>query len=116
MPNLYVLIARLSLSLTCLALIACDSPGFNCRPLDGWQQGGRGVTALPGCISADYRAAHELGRSRYTLRAEREKIDTQIARGEGDASELRRRQRQIDVDIEAIDGVAVISGWNQAAP
>jgi hypothetical protein len=28
---------------------------------------------------------------------------------------LRRRQRQIDIDVEAIRGLAVIEGWSQTS-
>jgi len=97
-------------------LAGCHSPAADCQPLDGWQQGGRGIAALPGCVNASYREAHELGRSLNELRTERRSLDTKMAEAPDEATVLRRRQRQLDIDIEAIEGLAVIEGWSSTAP
>lgn len=102
--------------LVSVATAGCRSPGADCRPLDGWRQGGSGTAALPGCVNAGYREAHELGRSLHELQRERASLDVQIAASPESAGELRRRQRQLDIDIEAIEGLAVIERWNTASP
>ncbi len=98
------------------SVAGCHSPAADCQPLDGWQQGGRGIAALPGCVNASYREAHELGRSLNELRTERRSLDAKIAQAPAEASVLRQRQRQLDVDIEAIEGLAVIEGWSSTTP
>lgn len=98
------------------ALTACRSPGADCTSIDGWQQGKGGIPDLPGCVNANYREAHELGRSLRVLQDERDALDLQIEQQPEEASALRRRQRQIDIDLEAIQGLAVVEGWIAAAP
>jgi hypothetical protein len=103
--------------LPCLLLVAltgCRSPGADCRAIDGWRQGESGGSPLPGCIGAPYREAHELGRSLHALLQERAELDQRIAVEADNAGVLRRRQRQIDIDVEAIRGLAVIEGWSRA--
>ncbi|MGQ0798813.1 MAG: hypothetical protein ACT4NL_01705 [Pseudomarimonas sp.] len=94
----------------------CHSPAADCQPLDGWKQGGSGIAALPGCVNTSYREAHELGRSLNELRTERHSLDAKIAEDPAEAPVLRRRQRQLDIDIEAIEGLAVIEGWSSITP
>lgn len=94
----------------------CGSAGSNCRAIDGWRQGGGGGAAVPGCVNATYREAHELGHSLHGLRKERRELDARIADSPDSAPELRRRQRQLDIDIEAIEGLAVIERWNSSEP
>lgn len=108
-----MVLLRVITLLATLGVAACSSPGADCRPVDGWRQGGEGVQALPGCVNRSYREAHELGRSLRELQVERASIDAQIAEEPDAAPALRRRQRQIDVDVEAIQGLAVIEGWDQ---
>ena len=103
-------------SLVLAGLAGCHSPVANCQPLDGWKQGGSGVSALPGCVNGSYREAHELGRSLNELRTERHALDEKIAETPAEAPVLRRRQRQLDIDIEAIEGLAVIEGWSSITP
>lgn len=103
---------RIVILLAALAAAGCSSPGADCRAVDGWRQGGAGLTALPGCVNRGYREAHELGSSLQALQVERASIDAQILEEPDAAAALRRRQRQIDVDIEAIRGLAVIEGWD----
>lgn len=98
------------------ALAGCRSPGADCMSVDGWQQGKAASPALPGCVNANYREAHELGRSLRVLQDERDALDQRIELEPQQASTLRRRQRQIDIDIEAIQGLAVVEGWIAAAP
>ena len=106
---------RLLPVLLMLALAGCRSPGADCRAVDGWRQGESGGIALPGCIGAPYREAHELGRSLHALLRERAELDQRIANEPDNAGALRRRQRQIDIDVEAIRGLAVIEGWGETA-
>jgi hypothetical protein len=108
--------ALLPAIVTLAVLAGCRSPGADCNPVDGWRQGGGGVAALPGCVNRDYREAHELGRSLHELTAERDGLDLRMASEPDAAAALRRRQRQLDIDIEAIQGLAVIEGWAAAQP
>ncbi len=98
-------------TLVVLASAGCRAPGADCRPIDGWQLGGGGRPAVPGCVNSGYRAAHELGRNLHELKTERAQLESRIAAAADDVDQARRRQRQIDVDIEAIQGLAVIEGW-----
>jgi hypothetical protein len=98
------------------ALGACRSPGADCQSLDGWLQGTSGSNVLPGCVNRTYQEAHELGRSLHELRTERDGLELRIANEPDAAAALRRRQRQLDIDIEAIQGLAVIEGWATAQP
>ncbi|MFA5684594.1 MAG: hypothetical protein WCZ65_03960 [Lysobacteraceae bacterium] len=99
------------LVLSALALSACRSSAADCRPEDGWKRGERGEAAIPGCVAPRYREAHELGRSLHELLAERKALDARIAADPAAEGVLRRRQRQIDIDIEAIRGVVVVERW-----
>ncbi len=110
-----MIVRCLSLVVVLLALAGCRSPGADCRAVDGWRQGEAGVAALPGCIGAPYREAHELGRSLHELLRERAALDARIAAEPDAVGALRRRQRQIDIDLEAIRGLAVIEGWSQTS-
>jgi len=107
-----MVLLRIVVLLAVLGMAGCSSPGADCRAVDGWRQGGAGVQALPGCVNPAYREAHELGSSLHALQVERVSLDAQILEEPDAAPALRRRQRQIDVDIEAIRGLAVIEGWD----
>lgn len=112
-----IMLSRLVFLVTAtVLLVGCHSPGADCASVDGWQQGKTGAVRMPGCVNDNYAEAHELGRSLRELQDERDAIDLQIAEQPDEASALRRRQRQIDIDIEAIQGLAVIEGWVAAAP
>ncbi len=110
---LMMILRRALPALLLLVLTGCRSPGADCRAVDGWRQGLTGGVALPGCVGAPYREAHELGRSLHDLLQERAALDRRIIAEPDQAPVLRRRQRQIDIDIEAIRGLAVIEGWSE---
>jgi hypothetical protein len=82
-----------------------------CDPAQGWQAGREGLAAAR-CEAGDYREAHRLGQALHELRQERAKL-LQALPGTPAAQQgaLQRRVRQLDVDLEAIRGVATIKGW-----
>lgn len=83
-----------------------------CAAVDGWNQGRAGEVATAACVAADYREAHRLGEALHLLKTERDGIDPRLASVKAaEQNALRRRQRQIDTDLEAIRGVATIRGW-----
>lgn len=103
--------ARLAL-LSLLALAACARAPGDCLPLQGWEQGRDGRLAIPGCRAEAYAEAHRLGASLYALRYEQAALERELptlaAEQQGP---LRRRQRQLQVDIDAIESLARINGW-----
>ena len=98
-------------SLLFALLIAAAPP--DCAPLAAWNAGRAGEPAATGCdTAAEYREAHRLGRALHELHRERYALDVQAAQATPAAlGGLRRRQRQIDTDLEAIRGLATIKGW-----
>jgi hypothetical protein len=97
--------------LSLLLAAANAAPAAGCTPLDGWNRGREGGIARAEC-GADYLEAHRLGDALHALKREHADLD---ARRRGAASaqegEWLRRQRQIDIDLEAIRGVATTRGW-----
>jgi len=83
-----------------------------CTAVEGWNAGRTGQVAISDCNAADYREGHRLGEALHQLKTERDGIDPRLASVKAaEQSALRRRQRQIDTDLEAIRGVATIRGW-----
>lgn len=83
-----------------------------CSAVDGWQDGRAGKGRHDGCAETEYVEAHRLGASLHELEVEHRAIARKLADAPGvDAGPQRRRQRQLDNDIEAIRGVATIKGW-----
>jgi hypothetical protein len=95
-----------------LSLLLLITTSLDCSPQAAWSAGREGAAAAPGCGTAEYREAHRLGQAVHDLRQERDALERQAARATPDAAgALRRRQRQIDTDLEAIRGLATIKGW-----
>jgi len=83
-----------------------------CAPVEGWNAGRTGKPVSAQCSTADYAEAHKLGAALFALRDERARIEAALPSLGGDeAGKQRRRQRQLDNDIEALHGVAVTRGW-----
>jgi hypothetical protein len=83
-----------------------------CAPVDGWNAGRAGQAQTADCAAADYveawrlgDALHGLARARATLEAGMASLDA------AEKATARRRQRQLDTDIEALHGVATVRGW-----
>jgi len=91
------------------ASAATDAP--SCADVEGWNAGRRGKTAAEACTAEGYGEAFRLGEALADLNTRRAALDARIAEGGGDVGALRRQQRQIDVDIEAIHGIATLRGW-----
>jgi hypothetical protein len=83
-----------------------------CTPVDGWNAGRAGQAQAADCAGADYAEAWKLGDALHQLVRERSALEAGMpslgAAGQGAA---RRRQRQLDTDIEALHGVATVRGW-----
>lgn len=94
-----------------LILLLAAAP-LDCGPLAGWNAGRGGAPAASACETAEYREAHRLGQALHALRRERDALERQAADATPAAlGGLRRRQRQLDTDLEAIRGLATIKGW-----
>lgn len=94
-------------------LLAFTLAAPSCTGLDGWNDGRDGHNPRSDCAQAgDYTEAHRLGTALHQLRNEHEAIAAQLERAEpAQRGVLQRRQRQIDIDLEAIRGVATTRGW-----
>lgn len=84
-----------------------------CTGLSGWNDGREGQNPRADCVAAsDYAEAHRLGSALLELRNEHAGIAGRLdAADAAQRSTLQRRQRQIDIDLEAIRGVATTRGW-----
>ncbi len=100
----------------CLALPAAHAAGPDCTEIGGWNTGRDGRPADTACTTDAYAEAFRLGEALADLVSRRAALDARIARSPDDAGALRRQQRQIDVDIEAIHGVATLRGWPTSPP
>ena len=86
-----------------------------CAPVDGWNAGRAGKPADAACAAAEYAEAHKLGQALHGLAGERAAIEAGMKSLAADEQgKQRRRQRQLETDIEAIHGVATIRGWPYA--
>lgn len=93
-------------------LLLITAASLDCSPQAAWKAGREGEAAARDCGTAEYREAHRLGQAVHDLRRERDAVEQQAARATPDAAgALRRRQRQIDTDLEALRGLATIKGW-----
>ncbi len=111
---MYKLTALLLASVMGMPASAADTPA--CTDLAGWNAGRTGHATNDACTQDAYAEAFSLGQSLWDLRQQRAALDPKIAAGGDDVGLLRRRQRQIDVDIEAIRGVAVTRHWPDDGP
>lgn len=93
-----------------LAVAIAANP--SCTGLDGWNAGRTGAAAESNCTAEDYREAHRLGAALKQLRDEQVEIERSLPTLKPEAQAVaRRRQRQLDVDLEAIRGLATIKAW-----
>lgn len=84
----------------------------DCSAAGGWQAGRGGRAADAACEAPDYREAHRLGEALHALLKERRALATQLPQAAPAAQgPLRRRQRQLDTDLEALRGLATLRGW-----
>lgn len=95
-----------------LTLAFAAAPANECTDAAGWTAGRDGHAAKSACVADGYREAHRLGNALYELKREHGEIESRIdATATEKQGELRRRQRQIDIDLEAIRGVATVNHW-----
>jgi hypothetical protein len=101
--------------LLALVVVACTRPA-DCLPETAWLHGRDGRPATPGCRGEDYLGAHRLGAALHALRDEHRALEAELAAApESRQGPIRRRQRQLQVDIEAVQGLARINGWDPGA-
>lgn len=104
-------------SLLVLLLGACaesPAPVSDCSPQAQWRAGLERRLPDPTCTDDAAKEAHLLGTELAGLRAEHAELDTQLRGAEAEqAGALQRRQRQLQIDIEAIESEARIQGWMQ---
>lgn len=100
-----------------LLLSACaqaPQPAPDCSASAQWRAGLDRRLPEPACTEAAAREAHLLGTELAGLREEFESLGERIANtAEADAAALQRRQRQLQIDIEAIESEARVQGWMQ---
>jgi hypothetical protein len=105
--------------LLALLLAGCGEPApttsaaIDCSPTTQWRAGNNGEPAAPSCDQAEAREAHVLGSELHGLRREYEQI-AEILRADSEATDAgarQRRQRQLQVDMEAIEAEARVRGW-----
>lgn len=107
-PNFPPLLAMI----LCLGIASANANNTSaCSEADGWNTGRLGQAANSECAAEGYLEAHRLGEALAELRSRHADLDAQLAKEPERIGELRRQQRQIDVDIEAIHGVATLRGW-----
>ena len=93
-------------------LLALAAAASACAPVDGWNAGRAGKPADAACAVAEYAEAHKLGQALHGLASERAAIEAGMKSLDAqEQGKQRRRQRQLETDIEAIQGVATIKGW-----
>ena len=94
-----------------------STPAFaDCADVDGWNDGRHGKTAQTQCQSESYAEAFRLGEALAELQTRHAALESRIQPDAEDAGVLRRQQRQLAVDIEAIHGVATLRGWPVGTP
>lgn len=109
-------------SLLALLLAGCSespptaSTTVDCSPAAQWRAGHNGDPATASCDQAEAREAHVLGSELHELRREYEQIaeSLRVDSEAADAGARQRRQRQLQVDMEAIEGEARVRGWSGA--
>lgn len=88
-----------------------------CTEVRGWEDGRAGSAARAACTEAPYREAHRLGDALRALKQEHAQlVRAQATMDAGAKLASARRQRQIEVDLEAIRGVATIKHWPLDVP
>ena len=102
---------RLFLFPLTLAVSFAHATAPDCADIAGWNTGRHGKPADAACTADAYVEAFRLGEALAGLTTRRTALDTRIDQSPEEAGTLRRQQRQIDVDIEAIHGVATLRGW-----
>ena len=81
-----------------------------CAPVDGWNDGRRGEPVK--CARTPYVEAHKLGAALRELTVERDALAAGMkSLGTAEQGVALRRQRQLQNDIEALQGVATVRGW-----
>ena len=109
---------RLAAILPVLLLAACahapkEQAAADCSPRDAWERVRGGEATQAACQADDYLRAARLARELGDLEAQRAQLEAALAGLADDSAavgQTRRRIRQIDVDIEAVRGVAVTRG------
>lgn len=100
-----------------LLLSACaesPTPSSDCSPQAQWRAGLERRLPDPACTEDSTKEAHMLGTELAGLRAEFAELGAQLrAASDDQAGALQRRQRQLQIDIEAIESEARIQGWMQ---
>lgn len=100
-----------------LLLGACadaPTPVSDCSPQAQWRAGLERRLPDTACSEDAAKEAHLLGTELAGLRAEFSEIGEQLRdASEEQAGVLQRRQRQLQIDIEAIESEARIQGWMQ---
>jgi hypothetical protein len=104
----------MSIAVVFLALLQAGSAA-SCRDVDGWVDGRLGRAPQADCSATGYRQAHRLGSALSSLEAEHAEIEGRLT-GTPENGALRRRQRQIQIDLEAIRGVATVQHWPLESP
>jgi TolA-binding protein len=96
-------------------LVACaaSGPQPDCDASSAWNAGQAGVALAPECASDSAAAeAHLLGSELAQLRGREAQLQEAIGSAAADSQgALQRQLRQLQIDIEAIEGVAVVNGW-----
>lgn len=87
-----------------------------CADVDGWNDGRHGKAVNSGCEEDGYAEAFRLGEALADLETRHAALESRIQPDAEDAGVLRRQQRQLAVDIEAIHGVATLRGWPVGTP
>ena len=113
-------VSRVSLLIAPALLLGCsvavNTGTADCSAQAGWSAGL--ALQAPACAGqAEYSEAHDLGSELRRLRDAQAALARQ-AEASTDAAErarLQREQRQRQIDIEAIEGVAVVNGWRSGA-
>jgi hypothetical protein len=110
-----VALALLSLA-GCAENIPPAQVTVDCSPAAQWRAGQNGEAAQPACTEAEARDAHALGSELHALRDEYERIAEALRAMPlaDDAGARMRRQRQLQVDMEAIESEAQVRGWSIA--
>lgn len=86
----------------------------DCATASAWQAGLNGSARDLRCEDGNYDEAFRLGSSLRGLQAEVAALQVQIdALGAEAAGAQIRQQRQRQIDIEALQGLARINGWEQ---
>ncbi|MCG6116869.1 MAG: hypothetical protein MEQ07_01570 [Aquimonas sp.] len=122
-PNTPGLPLLAALVLLPLSLAGCSEtapvipPGaLDCSPPAQWRAGQNGDAAQAACSEAEAREAQVLGSELHALRSEYEQIAEalRLAPEADDVGARTRRQRQLQVDMEAIESEARVRGWSGA--